>query len=65
MLTEDELVAKLREVTSGNRLREWARLHEVSPAYVSRVIRGEVRPGEKIATALGFERVIGYRRLRS
>lgn len=36
-------------------IRPWGRAHKISAAYVSRVIRGEKPPAEKILSALGLE----------
>lgn len=40
----------------------WAKANGVSDAYVSDVLRGRRDPGEAMTRALGFERVIYYRR---
>jgi hypothetical protein len=36
-------------------LRAWGRLHGISAAYISRVIRGQMNPGEKLLNALNLE----------
>ncbi len=38
--------------------------HDLSTAYVNDVLKGRREPGESILRALGFERVVRYRRTR-
>jgi DNA-binding transcriptional regulator YdaS (Cro superfamily) len=40
---------------------QWARKHNISPAYVNDVINGRREPGPAILEALGIERVVSYR----
>lgn len=64
MLTEAQVVKRLDDETKGVGLREWARRHKVSHTYVWQVLAGNLRPGAKIAKALGVERVVAYRETR-
>jgi len=60
--TEDEIRLLLRRVVGESlSLREWGRRYAISPAYISRVLKGDTRPGVKILDALGYERVTVYR----
>lgn len=54
------LLAAVREAGSQS---EWARTHGVSVQYVNDVLRGRRGPGDSILNALGFERVVSYRRM--
>ncbi|WP_043348928.1 hypothetical protein [Methylobacterium sp. B1] len=36
--------------------RAWARMHSVSPSYVSAVLAGDAEPGPKILEVLGLRR---------
>lgn len=36
-------------------MRAWGRLHGITAAYISRVIRGEKMPGRKLLDALNLE----------
>lgn len=38
----------------------WADKHDLSPAYISDVLKGRRSPGRAIANALGLERVADY-----
>lgn len=40
----------------------WAKLHDLSSAYVSDVLSGRREPGETILSALGWQRVVFYRK---
>ena len=42
----------------------WAEAKAVSPAYVSAVLAKRMEPGEAILSALGYERVVLYRRVK-
>lgn len=42
----------------------WAEAKAVSPAYVSDVLAKRREPGEAILSALGYERVVLYRRVK-
>jgi len=41
--------------TNAGGMRAWGRLHGITAAYVSRVIRGEKLPGPKLLDALNLE----------
>lgn len=43
----------------------WAEENGLSPAYVSDVLNGRRDPSRAILTALGYERVMMYRKLRA
>lgn len=64
MLTEADVVQMLGREVRRVGARRWAKDHGVSEAYVSRVLSGEARPGAKIFSALGLERVVVYRRVK-
>lgn len=44
-----------RAVGGAGSLREWARRHKLSPAYVSDVLAGRREPGPSICDAFGIE----------
>jgi hypothetical protein len=41
-------------------IRAWGRARRISASHVSRVIRGEMRPGPKLLTALGLKESTVY-----
>lgn len=41
----------------------WAEMHGISPAYVSDVLNARRDPGDKILAALGFRKIVGYRKV--
>ena len=55
-----DAVKALEFEVRGNQ-SQWAKEHDVSPAYVSDVLAGRRDPGKKILDALGLERVVTYR----
>lgn len=42
-------------------IRAFARLAKISPGHISRVVRGEKEPGEKVLDWFGLEVVVRYR----
>jgi len=61
MLTKRDVVRRLRAaIESADSLNAFARKHGISPAYVSKVARGEQTPGPKIAKELGLRHVEGW-----
>lgn len=57
--TADEVRAQLRDdIADAGSLRSWAWVHKVSPSFVSAVLTGRKPPSDKIAKALGLERVV-------
>ena len=63
----DELIKAMRkemakEWREGNTLRALARKMGVSAGHLSRVLRGETKPGPKILDYLGFEEVPFFQR---
>lgn len=64
MITHDELVALIRAaVKEAGSQRALARQWSVAPAYVTDLLRGLRDPGPKILEAMGYERVVLYRKL--
>lgn len=63
MMTTEDVLAELDAACAraGGRAA-WARAHELSPAYVSDVLRGRREPGPGILRALRLKRVVSYRR---
>lgn len=64
-MTLEQVLALLRrrcEQEGGQ--AAWAKLHGVSPAYVSDVLNKRREPGVGILTPLGVDRIIEYRRKR-
>lgn len=58
-VTEVRAMLVKRAVPSG---AFFAQVHGLSASYVNEVISGARKPGEKILSALGLEKVITYRR---
>ncbi len=57
--------AKLRSaIDAAGSQREFAKLHDMSEAYVSDVMNASRNPGPAMLRALGFEKVTGYRRMK-
>lgn len=48
--------------TAAGSQAAWAEAHDVSPAYVSDVLKGKRDLGGSVLSALGYERVILYRK---
>jgi len=61
MLTRDDLIALVRlEIVKARSQRNLARQWEVSPSYITDLLRGLRDPGPKILQAMGLERVVLY-----
>ena len=56
--------ALLEAAIAREGVRGFARRADVSPGFVSRVRKGEQQPGPTILAALGWEKVVSYRRIR-
>lgn len=52
---------RIAVLTAGSQ-KAFAARHGISPAYINDVLQGRREPGEKILAAIGFERVVTYRR---
>lgn len=65
-MTKEQVLAALRQacVTAGSQ-DAWAAAHGVSPTYVADTLGGRRGPSGKVLAALGLERVIVYRDVRS
>jgi hypothetical protein len=62
MLTEQEVLDRLRKaVAAAGSQRAFGRQHDISPMYISDVLRKRRKIGEAILDALGVERVVSYR----
>lgn len=62
-MNEQEIIGLLSQKIKGAESQTaWAREHKISQTYVSLVLAGKTPPGWKILDALGYERVITYRR---
>ncbi len=65
-LTEEQLRKWTRkELTEWNSQEEYAQANGMSAAYLSDFLSGKRGPGAKMLEALGFERVVMFRRRRS
>lgn len=62
MTEADILRMLLRECRRAGTQAEWAKAQGLSATYVSDVLKGRRAPGDSILSALGFERVVTYRR---
>ncbi len=61
MITQQDLIALLREQARPHQ-RDWAEAHKVAASYLSDVLNGRRDPGKSILAALGYERVILYKK---
>ena len=62
-VTLDQFRIVLRKQIGSDTQRKYAREWGISDAYLSDVLAGRREPGEKILTALGYERNVSYRKL--
>lgn len=53
-----ERLTKACEIAGSQ--REWAKTHNLSPAYVSDVLKGKRGPGQSILDALGLVKRVEY-----
>jgi hypothetical protein len=66
MITRDELIDLIRaEIKKFGSQRALAREWRVAPAYITDLLHGLRDPGPKILEAMGYERVISYRKTSS
>lgn len=65
MVTIPDFPALLAAAIAREGLRAFARRAGVTPPFVSRVRDGQCAPGPKILAALGWEKVVTYRRVKS
>ena len=66
MITEDELIAELRQIIhdAGGVNAAAERLGKcLSPNYISIVIHGHVKPGPCVYEAMGYRRVVMYEKV--
>lgn len=64
-MNADQLRALLaRRCAEAGSQKAWARGAGVSQPYVNDVLKGKREPGESIAKALGFERIVIYRKIQ-
>lgn len=62
-LTETQLVGQLQyECLEAGGQKQWAESHGFSSVYVNDVLRGKRAVSEKFAEAMGFERIVTFRR---
>ena len=61
MITQQDFIALLREQARPNQ-GAWAETHKIAASYLSDVLNGRRDPGKSILKALGYERVVLYRR---
>ena len=62
MITQPELIALLRQQAPHGQQEAWARANGVKPPVLSDVLNGRRDPGKSILKALGYERVVLYRK---
>lgn len=61
MITRDDLAVRIRAaVKAAGSQRALARQWEISPSYLTDLLRGLREPGPKILEVLGVERVVMY-----
>lgn len=64
LFTAEELAAELRADLKRGDQSEIARQAGFTPSLISQVVSGKIRLGLRLARALGYERVILYRRIK-
>lgn len=66
LLSDEYVRAWLRkECKRAGGIRAFGRLSKISAGHISRVLRGEKQPGEKVLGWLGLEVAHAYRRRRT
>jgi hypothetical protein len=64
-VTKDQFVIHLmRQIDRHGSQKEFAAHHKISEQYISDILLDRREPGKKILDALGFERVITYRKTK-
>ena len=62
-MTKEQIVRMLgRACQEAGGQARWAKLNDVSQAYISDVLAGKRDPGDKILAGLGIERIVTYRK---
>lgn len=62
MLSEHEVIVRLRAaIQAAGSQKAFAQQHRISQQYISDVLAGRRKPGQKILDALGIEQVVSYR----
>jgi len=65
-LDRDEIVRLLRmKVEMAGSCRQYGHDHWLSGSYVQHVLEGKELPGPSILRALGYEKVVYYRKVKS
>jgi DNA-binding XRE family transcriptional regulator len=61
-MTEGEMRQLIRDYLASRNMRacEWAKELDVSPQYLSMVMRGHKRPNDKICEAICVRKVVRY-----
>jgi hypothetical protein len=63
MITRDELIDLIRTaVKAAGSQRALARQWDVAPAYITDLLHGLRDPGPKVLEAMGYERIVVYRK---
>ena len=52
------------ECKAAGTQKAWAQAHDISPQYVADVLNGRREPSERIARALGWQRVVLFERIK-
>jgi hypothetical protein len=62
--TDEDIRILLRQACqeTGSQ-KAWAKQHGLSGSYVTDVLQGRRDPGKSVLDALGWERVVGYRKM--
>ncbi len=63
LITQTDLIALLREQAPYGQQEKWALTNGVEPSVLSDVLNGRRDPGKSILKALGYERVVLYRKV--
>lgn len=62
MITQQDLIVLLREQARPNQ-GAWAKAHGILPSTLSEALNGRHDPGKRLLDALGYERVVLYRKI--
>lgn len=60
VLSTEQFIDHLRKIAKPQKV--WANAHNISESYFSDVLNGRRDPGDKILDAIGFEKVVTYRK---
>lgn len=64
-MTEPQFLALIRrECDKAGSQSAWAAAHGITGAYLTDILRGRRAPAAKLLKAMGYERIVSYRKVR-